>query len=63
MGGQLVKSASFKEFARNGFYFDYRWDLKNERGVDIANGAYIYIIKAKVNGNEYTKSQKMGVVR
>ena len=63
MGGQLVKSASFKEFTRNGFYFDYRWDLKNERGVDIANGAYIYIIKAKVNGNEYTKSQKMGVVR
>jgi hypothetical protein len=63
LGGQLVKSASFKEFARNGFYFDYRWNLQNERGVEIANGAYIYIIKAKVNGTEYTKSQKMGVVR
>jgi len=63
LGGQLVKSVSFKEFSRNGFYFDYRWDLQNERGVDVANGAYIYIVKAKVNGNEYSKSQKMGVVR
>lgn len=63
LGGQLVKSVSYKEFSRNGFYFDYRWDLKNERGVDVANGAYIYVIKARVSGNEYTKSQKMGVVR
>lgn len=63
LGGQLVKAVSFKEFARNGFFFDYRWDLKNERGIEVANGAYIYIIKANVNGTEYTKSQKMGVVR
>jgi LruC domain-containing protein len=63
LGGQLVKSVSFREFARSGFYFDYRWDLKNERGVEVANGAYIYIVKAVVNGNEYSKSQKMGVVR
>ncbi|MBS1494508.1 MAG: LruC domain-containing protein [Bacteroidetes bacterium] len=63
LGGQLVKTATFKEFARNGFYYDYRWNLQNERGVEVANGAYIYIIKAKVGGIEYTKSQKMGVVR
>jgi len=63
LGGQIVKTVSFKEFRRNGFYFDYTWDLKNERGIDVANGAYLYIIKAKVNGTEYTKSQKMGVIR
>lgn len=63
LGGQLVKSVSFKEFTRNGFYFDYRWDLKNERGIEVANGAYIYIVTAKVGGVEYTKSQKMGVIR
>ncbi|MBS1513889.1 MAG: LruC domain-containing protein [Bacteroidetes bacterium] len=63
IGGQLVKTVTFKEFTRNGFYYDYRWDLKNDRGTAVANGAYIYIIKANVSGTEYTKSQKMGVVR
>lgn len=63
LGGQLVKSATIKEFSRNGFYYDYTWDLKNEKGIEVANGAYIYIITAKIGSAEYTKSQKMGVIR
>ena len=63
IGGELVKKVSKTGFIRNGFYWDYTWNLRNENKRTVSSGAYIYMVKAIVNGKEFQKTQKLGIIR
>ena len=63
VGGELVKKVFKADFIRNGLYWDYTWDLKNENNRAVSSGVYIYSVKAIINGKEYQKYQKLGIIR
>ncbi len=63
LGGELVKTFNKADFTRNGNYYESAWNLKNDKNKEVANGAYYYIVKATINGAEYIKYSKIGVLR
>lgn len=63
IGGELVKKVFIADFIRNGLYWDYTWDLKNENNRVVSSGVYIYMVKVMIKGKEYQKYQKLGIVR
>ena len=63
LGGEKVIGLSKLNFVQNGIYWEYVWNLKNEKGKIVANGAYIYLVDITVNGKTYSKNSKLAIVR
>ena len=63
LGGQLVKTIEKDDFVRNGFFWDYEWNLTNDNNKSISNGAYIYKVDMQTDGGLYQKIQKLAVAR
>lgn len=63
LGGEKVKELTKTNFVQNGIFWEYKWDLRNEKGIIAANGAYIYKVEITVNGKTYSKIQKLAIVR
>jgi hypothetical protein len=59
VAGDLVKELPHSDRIR-----DYeRWDLKNQRGQDVASGIYLFRVEANVNGRAFTFQDRFIVIR
>jgi len=63
LGGELVKTINTDDFERNGFFWDYDWNLMNDNNKSISNGTYIYKVNLEVEGNSFQKIQKLAIIR
>ncbi len=43
--------------------YEYKWDLKNSDGANVASGIYLYNIVAEVNSQRESKTGKLAIIR
>ncbi len=64
ISGELVKKISYQEFnTLKAPTYEYEWNCKNEKDIDVANGVYILWIKAKMGSDEKNETWKIAILR